>query len=102
MNRGVEEQFLGGTYYLSTAQDSSYTISVFEDTKNIARAYFGNCAPTLLTTDGNYVNMNDLKVEDILPFTFPFGLGDLADPDKHQYCLKLVSSVTSDCPCVSS
>ena len=45
MNRGVEEQFLGGTYYLSTAQDPSYKTSVFEDTKkNCEGIFWGLCS----------------------------------------------------------
>ena len=80
MNSKVEDQYLGGTYYLSTAQDPSYKTSVFEDAKKFARAYFGDETPTLLTTGGNYANMKDLKVEDVLPFAFPFGLGGPGGP----------------------
>ena len=54
---------------------------MFEDTKKIATAYFGDCAPTFLTTGGNYANMKDLKVEDLLPLAFPFGLGG---PGRHR------------------
>jgi len=32
-------------------------------------------APTLLPIGGKYANMKELKVEDVLPFAFPFGIG---------------------------
>ena len=38
-------------------------------------ALINQSAPTLLTIGGNYANMRELKVEDVLPFVFPFGLG---------------------------
>jgi hypothetical protein len=33
------------------------------------------CAPTLLALGGTYANNVEMKVENILPFAFPFGIG---------------------------
>ena len=38
-------------------------------------ALINQSAPTLLTIGGDYANMKELKVEDVLPFAFLFGLG---------------------------
>ena len=65
----------GGNYYLSTAQDPSMSTSVFQDEKNSARAMLSQEDPTLLAIGGQYANMRNVRVEDILPFLFPFGIG---------------------------
>ena len=75
LNRGIEKTFEGGTYYFSTAQDPSDKTSVYGDSKKFAMALINQSAPTLLTIGGDYANMQELKVEDVLPFAFPFGLG---------------------------
>ena len=74
-NGGVEKTFEGGTYYFSTAQDPSDKTSVYGDSKSFAMALINQSAPTLLTIGGDYANMKELKVEDVLPFAFPFGSG---------------------------
>ena len=71
----AEKQFIGGNYYLSTAQDPSMSTSVFQDEKNFARAMLSQEDPTLLAIGGQYANMRNVRVEDILPFLFPFGIG---------------------------
>jgi hypothetical protein len=36
---------------------------------------FNRSAPTLLVYGGTYANNVEMKVENILPFAFPFGIG---------------------------
>ncbi len=36
---------------------------------------FQHSAPTLLAYGGTYANVNDVPIENILPFAFPFGIG---------------------------
>ncbi len=40
-----------------------------------ALAMFQHSAPTLLSYDGTYAKNADMKIENILPFAFPFGIG---------------------------
>lgn len=76
LNKGIETTFEGGTYYFSTAQDPSDKTSVFADSKKFTMVLINQSAPTLLIIGDNYVDMQELKVEDVLPFAFPFGLGE--------------------------
>lgn len=71
----AEKEFVGGNYYLSTAQDPSVKTSVFQDETKFARAMLSQKDPTLLAIGGQYANMRNVRVEDILPFVFPFGIG---------------------------
>jgi hypothetical protein len=36
---------------------------------------FQHSAPTLLAYGGTYANVDDIPIENILPFAFPFGIG---------------------------
>ena len=74
-NSVVEKTFQGGTYFFSTAQDPSDKTSVYSDSKKFAMALINQSAPTLLTIGGDYANMKELKVENVLPFAFPHGMG---------------------------
>ncbi len=65
----------GGTYYFSSAQDPSETSSVYGSSERFALAMFQRSAPTLLAYGGTYVNVNDVPIENILPFAFSFGIG---------------------------
>ena len=38
---------------------------------------FQRLAPTLLAYGGTYAKNADMKIENILPFAFPFGIGGL-------------------------
>ena len=75
MNEGVEKTFQGGTYFFSTAQDPSDKTSVYGSSKRFATALLNQSAPTLLTIGGDYANMKELRVEDVVPFAFPHGMG---------------------------
>ncbi|MBE0527141.1 MAG: hypothetical protein IH631_09380 [Candidatus Thorarchaeota archaeon] len=75
MNPTVERRFEGGTYFFSTAQEPSENTSVYGTSNRFALALLNCSAPTLLPIGGKYANMKELKVEDVLPFAFPFGIG---------------------------
>ncbi len=65
----------GGTYYYLSAQDPSEISSVYGSSERFALAMFQHSAPTLLAYGGTYANVNDVPIEIILPFVFPFGIG---------------------------
>ena len=75
MDGKVEENFEGGQYFFSTAQDPSEETSVYQTRERFAAALMNRTAPTLLVYGGNYVNEREIRVEDILPFAFPYGIG---------------------------
>ena len=74
-NKEVENVYEGGTYFFSTAQDPSEHTSVYESSTRFATALINRSAPTLLVSGGNFANERELRVEDVLPFAFPFGIG---------------------------
>jgi hypothetical protein len=71
----IETMYAGGTYYFSSAQDPSETTSVYGSSERFALAMFQHSAPTLLAYGGTYANVNDVPIENILPFAFPFSIG---------------------------
>jgi hypothetical protein len=79
----------GGTYYFSSAQDPSKRTSVYGSSERFALAMFQHSAPTLLAYGGNYANINDVPVENILPFAFPFGVGGPKMKRRTQVSLEL-------------
>lgn len=79
-NREVEETFVGGNYYFSSGQDPNVETSVYEDSQKFAQALLTQTEPTLLTVGGTYADMKTLRVEDVLPFAFPFGIGGPGGP----------------------
>jgi len=74
-DKTLEANYEGGTYYFSTAQDPSQHTSVYGSSDNFALAMFQRSAPTLLAYGGTYAKNADMKIENILPFAFPFGIG---------------------------
>jgi hypothetical protein len=74
-NETVEANFEGGTYFFLSAQDPSEKTLVYDSTDRFALAMFNCSAPTLLAYGGTYANNVEMKVENILPFVFPFGIG---------------------------
>jgi hypothetical protein len=48
---------------------------VFKTSDRFALAMMKRSAPTLLTYGGNYATMKNLRVENVLPFAFPYGIG---------------------------
>ncbi len=74
-DKTMEANYKGGTYYFSTAQDPSQHTSVYRSSDNFALAMFQRSAPTLLAYGCTYAKNADMKIENILPFAFPFGIG---------------------------
>jgi hypothetical protein len=74
-NKTVEANYEGRTYYFSTAQDPSQHTSVYGSSDIVALAMFQHSVPTLLAYGGTYAKNADMKIENILPFAFPFGIG---------------------------
>ncbi len=58
-----------------------------------ALAMFQHSAPTLLAYGGTYTNLKEMNVKNILPFAFPFGIGDLKMKQKvkvsYELCIQL-------------
>ncbi len=74
-DKTVEANYEGGTYYFSTAQDPSQHTSVYGSSDIFALAMFKHSAPTLLAYGGTYAKNAEMKIKNILPFAFPFGIG---------------------------
>jgi hypothetical protein len=74
-DKTVQANYEGGTYYFSTAQDSSQHTSVYDSSDIFALAMFQHSVPTLLAYGGTYAKNADMKIENILPFAFPLGIG---------------------------
>jgi hypothetical protein len=74
-NETVEANFEGGTYFFSSTQDPSENTSVYCSTDRFTLAIVNCSAPTLLAYGGTYANNVEMKVDNILPFAFPFGIG---------------------------
>ena len=71
----VEDRFVGGSYYFSSAQDPNPDNSVYENSNNFTVAMLKQTTPTLLVYGGKYANMVELDLENLLPFAFPYGVG---------------------------
>jgi hypothetical protein len=74
-NKTVEANYEGATYSFSTAQDPSQHTSVYGSSDIFAIAMFQRSVPTLLAYGGTYAKNAGMKIENILPFAFPFGIG---------------------------
>ena len=74
-NPMVEESFEGGSYFFSTGQDPQPQSSVYGTNKEFTLAMLKDEKPTLLVYGGDYKKSNELLVENLLPFAFPYGLG---------------------------
>ena len=75
MNTGVEDTIVGGSYFLSTAQDPNSKTSVYGTDRKFTVALMNRSTPKLLVYGGNYANLSELPLENLLPFAFPYGLG---------------------------
>jgi hypothetical protein len=71
----VETIYEGRTYYFSTAQDPSQHTSAYGSSVIFALAIFQRSAPTLLAYGGTYAKNAEMKIENILPFAFLYGIG---------------------------
>ncbi len=73
-DKTVEANYEGGTYYFSTAQDPLQHTSVYGSSDIFALAMFQCSASTLLAYGGTYAKNAHMKIENLLPFAFPFGI----------------------------
>ncbi len=71
----METNIESGTYYFFSAQEPSENTSVYGLSDKFALAMFQRSAPTLLAYGGTYTHLKEMIVKNILPFTFPFGIG---------------------------
>ena len=74
-NHEEENKFESASYFFSTAQDPQPSTSVYRTNKNFTVAMLNESNPKLLVYGGNYAKMGEIKVENLLPFAFPFGMG---------------------------
>ena len=94
VNADVEGTIVGGSYFLSTAQDPNSKTSVYGTDTNFTVALMNRNTPSLLVYGGKYANVSELHLENLLPFAFPYGLGTPKQKDRFAYHLSLAFSVT--------
>jgi hypothetical protein len=71
----IEEDFDGGSYYFSSANDPSSDTGVHNTHLKFTKSLLNRTPPTLLAYGGEYKSGSGLLLEDVLPTAFPFGLG---------------------------
>ena len=75
LDKETESQFDGGTYYFSSANTSTQDTGVFGTELKFTKSLLERTPPTLLAYGGDYKGGRDLRLEDIIPTAFPWGLG---------------------------
>ena len=75
VDSNVERQFDGGTYYFSSAYAPSSDTGVHGTQLKFAKSIIERTPPTLLAYGGDYVGGQSLKLENVIPTAFPWGLG---------------------------
>jgi hypothetical protein len=75
VNGGLENQYGGGTYYFSSAQDPTSRTACYDTESDFTIAMVNRTAPTLLAVGGNYAKSHEMGVENVIPFAFPWGIG---------------------------
>ena len=72
----VENQYQGGTFTFTSSNDPTENSGVFPNSAEFASALMNQSSPLLLVRGGGYVNASkELKLENVFPIQFPFGLG---------------------------
>ena len=84
----IEEQFDGGTYYFSSANDPSSDTGVHGTRLKFTRSLLNRTPPTLLAYGGDYKSGSGLLLEDAVPTAFPFGLGGPRMPRRNTVSLE--------------
>ncbi len=92
-DKTVEANYESGMYYFSTAQDPLQHTSVYGFSDIFALLIFQHFAPTLLAYGGTYAKNADMKIENILPFAFPFGIGGPKTEQRVKVSLELCIQV---------
>jgi hypothetical protein len=75
VNKDKENFVEEGTYYFSNAHDPTNRTSIYQTESQFALAMMSHSTPTLLAIGGQYAKSNEINVEDVLPFAFPYGIG---------------------------
>ena len=75
VDKETEGKFDGGTYYFSSANDPTRDTGVHDTRVKFTRSLLNSTPPKLLVYGGDYKGGRDLKLEDIIPTAFPWGLG---------------------------
>ncbi len=92
-NETVEANFEGGTYSSHPHKIHQRTHRYIVSTDRFALAMMNYSAPTLLAYGGTYANNVEMKVETILPFAFPFGVGGPTMKQRvkisHELCIQI-------------
>ena len=73
----MERQFESGTYYFSSAQEPTENTSIYDSTDEFVLALLRGSEPSLLVSGGTRPNTKEMNIEDVIPFSFPFGLGGM-------------------------
>ena len=77
VDENIENEFDGGTYYFSSANDPSNDTGVHDTRLKFTKSLLNRTPPTLLAYGGEYKSGSGLLIEDVLPTAFPFGLGEI-------------------------
>ena len=80
VDKDTEKQFDGGTYYFSSANAPSSDTGVYDTQVKFTQSLQNSTPPQLLVYGGDYKSGHGLRLEDVIPTAFPFGLGGLAMP----------------------
>ena len=73
----VETNIENATYHFSSAQEPTESTSVYGCMDKFAAAMLQRSPPSVLVSGGNFANIREMNIEDVLPFSFPFGLGGM-------------------------
>jgi len=84
----VESQFDGGTYYFSSAYAPSSDTGVHGTQLKFTKSLLERTPPTLLAYGGDYVGGRSLKLENVIPTAFPWGVGGPEMPRRTQVSIE--------------
>ena len=77
-NPDTENIFQGGTFTFTSSQDPSENAGVFKDNTAFTVAMLNQATPLALVSGGKFISSGKaLKLENIFPLAFPFGIGGL-------------------------
>ena len=88
VDRKVEGQFDGGTYYFLSAYAPSSDRGVHGTQLKFAKSIIERTPPTLLAYGGDYVGGQSLKLENVIPTAFPWGLGGPEMPRRNRVSIE--------------
>ena len=78
---GTENVFQGGAFTFTSSHDPSESAGVFKDSTAFTVAMLNQVSPIALVSGGRYISSGkELRLEDIFPLAFPFGIGGLKMP----------------------